>query len=138
MENERNTSVVGNHERAMEFKESVSHILNPIEQWVNEDNKNRSYVIILSRKEEGEENGINSVFNMYGKKTIVKTSVARAMEVSDDARKMIIDAQKMFVARTIERIMSESDDDDEIEPEVDYDDRGEEVDDTDKPEGGER
>lgn len=138
MENERNTKEVCNHERAMEFKESVSHILNPIEQWVKEDDKNRAYVIILSRKEEGEENGINSVFNMYGKKTIVNTSVARAMEVSGDARKMIIDAQKMFVARTIERIMSESDDDDEIEPEIDYDDRGEEVDDTDKPEGGER
>lgn len=136
MEKERNTSVVCNHERAREFGNSVNHLIKPIEQWVKEDDNNRSYILILSRKDD--DKGILSILNACGNKSITEHTVAKTMEASDDVRKMILRAQKMFVANTIRRMMSESDDDDEIEPEVDYDDRGEEVDDTDKPEGGER
>ena len=87
MENERNTKEVCNHERAMEFKESVSHILNPIEQWVKEDDKNRSYILILSRKDD--DKGILSIFNACGNKSITEHTVAKTMEASDDVRKMI-------------------------------------------------
>ena len=136
MENERNTQEVCNHEKAREFNESVNHLFKPIEQWVKEDDKNRAYILILSRKDD--DKGILSIGNACGNKSITEHTVAKTMEASDGFRKLIIAAQKMFLANTIRRMISESDDDDEIEPEVDYDDRGEEVDDTDKPEGGER
>lgn len=136
---DKSTNVVGDEEKAREFSDSVNHISQSLDQWLKEDTENRSYMIILARKEgeEGEE-GICSIFNGSGNKAIMKQSLSKAMEVSIAIRKMIIGSQQMFVANTIRRMMSESDDDDEIEPEVDYDDRGEEVDDTDKPEGGER
>ena len=129
---DKSTNVVGDEEKAREFSDSVNHISQSLDQWLKEDTENRSYMIIMARKEgeEGEE-GICSIFNGSGNKAIMKQSLAKAMEVSIAIRKMIIGSQKMFVANTINRIMGESDDlDDE-----DIDEPGE---DDEIEEGGER
>lgn len=132
MEVDKSTIVVGDEKKAIEFSDSVNHISQPLDQWLKEDTENRSYMIIMARKEgeEGEE-GICSIFNGSGNKAIMKQSLAKAMEVSIAIRKMIIGSQQMFVANTISRIMDENDDlDDE-----DIDEPGE---DDETEEGGER
>ena len=132
MEVDKSTIVVGDEKKAIEFSDSVNHISQPLDQWLKEDTENRSYMIIMARKEgeEGEE-GICSIFNGSGNKAIMKQSLSKAMEVSIAIRKMIIGSQQMFVANTINRIMYESDDlDDE-----DIDEPGE---DDEIEEGGER
>ena len=129
---DKSTNVVGDEKKAIEFSDSVNHISQPLDQWLKEDTENRSYMIILARKEgeEGEE-GICSLFNASGNKAIMKQSLSKAMEVSIAIRKMIIGSQQMFVANTISRIMDENDDlDDE-----DIDEPGE---DDEIEEGGER
>ena len=129
---DKSTNVVGDEEKAREFSDSVNHISQPLDQWLKEDTENRSYMIIMARKEgeEGEE-GICSIFNGSGNKAIMKQSLSKAMEVSIAIRKMIIGSQQMFVANTINRIMYESDDlDDEDIDEPEEDDEIEE--------GGER
>lgn len=129
---DKSTNVVGDEEKAREFSDSVNHISQSLDQWLKEDTENRSYMIILARKEgeEGEE-GICSIFNGSGNKAIMKQSLSKAMEVSIAIRKMIIGSQQMFVANTINRIMYESDDlDDEDIDEPEEDDEIEE--------GGER
>lgn len=129
---DKSTNVVGDEEKAREFSDSVNHISQSLDQWLKEDTENRSYMIILARKEgeEGEES-ICSLFNASGNKAIMKQSLSKAMEVSIAIRKMIIGSQQMFVANTISRIMGESDDlDDE-----DIDEPGE---DDETEEGGER
>ena len=129
---DKSTNVVGDEEKAREFSDSVNHISQSLDQWLKEDTENRSYMIIMARKEgeEGEE-GICSIFNGSGNKAIMKQSLAKAMEVSIAIRKMIIGSQKMFVANTINRIMGEGDD---LEDE-DIDEPGE---DDEIEEGGER
>ena len=129
---DKSTNVVGDEKKAREFSDSVNHISQPLDQWLKEDTENRSYMIIMARKEgeEGEE-GICSIFNGSGNKAIMKQSLSKAMEVSIAIRKMIIGSQQMFVANTISRIMDENDDLDDI----DIDD-SEEDDETE--EGGER
>ena len=129
---DKSTNVVGDEKKAIEFSDSVNHISQPLDQWLKEDTENRSYMIILARKEgeEGEE-GICSIFNGSGNKAIMKQSLAKAMEVSIAIRKMIIGSQQMFVANTISRIMDENDD---LEDE-DIDELGE---DDEIEEGGER
>ena len=129
---DKSTNVVGDEEKAIEFSDSVNHISQKLDEWLKEDTENRSYMIILARKEgeEGKE-GICSIFNASGNKAIMKQSLSKAMEVSIAIRKMIIGSQKMFVANTINRIMGENDDlDDE-----DIDEPGE---DDEIEEGGER
>ena len=129
---DKSTNVVGDEKKSIEFSDSVNHISQPLDQWLKEDTENRSYMIILARKEgeEGKE-GICSIFNASGNKAIMKQSLSKAMEVSIAIRKMIIGSQKMFVANTINRIMGENDDlDDE-----DIDEPGE---DDEIEEGGER
>ena len=129
---DKSTNVVGDEKKAIEFSDSVNHISQPLDQWLKEDTENRSYMIIMARKEgeEGEE-GICSIFNGSGNKAIMKQSLSKAMEVSIAIRKMIIGSQQMFVANTINRIMYESDDlDDEDIDEPEGDDETEE--------GGER
>lgn len=129
---DKSTNVVGDEKKAREFSDSVNHISQPLDQWLKEDTENRSYMIIMARKEgeEGEE-GICSIFNGSGNKAIMKQSLAKAMEVSIAIRKMIIGSQQMFVANTISRIMDENDDlDDEDIDEPEEDDEIEE--------GGER
>lgn len=129
---DKSTNVVGDEKKAIEFSDSVNHISQPLDQWLKEDTENRSYIIILARKEgeEGKE-GICSIFNASGNKAIMKQSLSKAMEVSIAIRKMIIGSQQMFVANTISRIMDENDDlDDEDIDEPEEDDEIEE--------GGER
>ena len=132
MEMEKNTITAGDQQKASEFEESVNHLYQPLDEWVKEDASNRSYVLVISRKEgEGEDESLNSVFNACGNKYIMKQSISKAMETSDGVRKLIIGSQKMFVANTINRIMGESDDlDDEDIDEPEEDDETEE--------GGER
>ena len=129
---DKSTNVVGDEKKAREFSDSVNHISQPLDQWLKEDTENRSYMIILARKEgeEGEE-GICSIFNGSGNKAIMKQSLSKAMEVSIAIRKMIIGSQQMFVANTINRIMYESDD-------LDDEDIDEPVEDDETEEGGER
>ena len=125
---EKSTNVVGDEKKAREFSDSVNHISQKLDEWLKEDTENRSYMIILARKEgeEGEE-GICSLFNASGNKAIMKQSLSKAMEVSIAIRKMIIGSQQMFVANTINRIMGESDDlDDEDIDEPGEDDEIEE------------
>ena len=132
MKVDKSTNVVGDEKKAREFSDSVNHISQPLDQWLKEDTENRSYMIIMARKEgeEGEE-GICSIFNGSGNKAIMKQSLSKAMEVSIAIRKLIIGSQQMFVANTISRIMDENDDlDDEDTDEPDEDDEIEE--------GGER
>lgn len=132
MKVDKSTNVVGDEKKAREFSDSVNHLYQPLDEWVKEDTENRSYMIIMARKEgeEGEE-GICSIFNGSGNKAIMKQSLAKAMEVSIAIRKMIIGSQQMFVANTISRIMDENDDlDDEDIDEPEEDDEIEE--------GGER
>ena len=126
---EKSTNVVGDEKKAREFSDSVNHISQKLDEWLKEDTENRSYMIILARKEgeEGEE-GICSLFNASGNKAIMKQSLSRAMEVSIAIRKMIIESQQMFVANTISRIMDENDDlDDEDIDEPEEDDTVEEL-----------
>ena len=129
---DKSTNVVGDEEKAIEFSDSVNHISKQLDEWLKEDTENRSYMIILARKEgeEGEE-GICSLFGASGNKAIMKQSLSKAMEISIAIRKMIIGSQQMFVANTISRIMDENDDlDDEDIDEPEEDDEIEE--------GGER
>lgn len=132
MEVDKSTIVVGDEKKAIEFSDSVNHISQPLDQWLKEDTENRSYMIIMARKEgeEGEE-GICSIFNGSGNKAIMKQSLAKAMEVSIAIRKMIIGSQQMFVANTISRIMDENDD-------LDDEDTDEPGEDDETEEGGER
>ena len=129
---DKSTNVVGDEKKAREFSDSVNHISQPLDQWLKEDTENRSYMIIMARKEgeEGEE-GICSIFNGSGNKAIMKQSLAKAMEVSIAIRKLIIGSQQMFVANTISRIMDENDDLDDM-------DIDEPVEDDETEEGGER
>ena len=131
---DKSTNVVGDEEKAREFSDSVNHISQPLDQWLKEDTENRSYMIIMARKEgeEGEE-GICSIFNASGNKAIMKQSLSKAMEVSIAIRKMIIGSQQMFVANTISRIMGEDDDLDDMDEDID-----EPVEDDETEEGGER
>ena len=131
---DKSTNVVGDEEKAREFSDSVNHISQSLDQWLKEDTENRSYMIILARKEgeEGEE-GICSIFNGSGNKAIMKQSLSKAMEVSIAIRKLIIGSQQMFVANTISRIMGEDDDLDDMDEDID-----EPVEDDETEEGGER
>ena len=129
---EKSTITAGDQKKAIEFSDSVNHISKQLDEWLKEDTENRSYMIIMARKEgeEGEE-GICSIFNGSGNKAIMKQSLSKAMEVSIAIRKLIIGSQQMFVANTISRIMDENDDlDDEDIDEPEEDDEIEE--------GGER
>ena len=131
---DKSTNVVGDEEKAREFSDSVNHISQPLDQWLKEDTENRSYMIIMARKEgeEGEE-GICSLFGASGNKAIMKQSLSKAMEISIAIRKMIIGSQQMFVANTISRIMGEDDDLDDMDEDID-----EPVEDDETEEGGER
>ena len=131
---DKSTNVVGDEEKAREFSDSVNHISQSLDQWLKEDTENRSYMIILARKEgeEGEE-GICSLFGASGNKAIMKQSLPKAMEFSIAIRKMIIGSQQMFVANTISRIMGEDDDLDDMDEDID-----EPVEDDETEEGGER
>ena len=132
MKVDKSTNVVGDEKKASEVNESVNHLYQPLDEWVKEDASNRSYVLVISRKEgEGKDESLKSVFNACGNKYIMKRSISKAMEESEGVRKLIIGSQKMFVANTINRIMGENDDlDDE-----DIDEPGE---DDETEEGGER
>lgn len=132
MEMEKNTITAGDQKKASEFEESVNHLYQPLEEWVKEDTRNRSYLLIVSCVEgEEEDENLKSILNACGNKYIMKRSISKAMEESEGVRKLIIGSQKMFVANTINRIMGESDDlDDEDIDEPDEDDEIEE--------GGER
>ena len=134
MEVDKSTNVVGDEKKAREFSDSVNHISQSLDQWLKEDTENRSYMIILARKEgeEGEE-GICSIFNGSGNKAIMKQSLAKAMEVSIAIRKMIIGSQQMFVANTISRIMDENDDLDDMDEDINDPEEDHEIE-----EGGER
>ena len=130
---DKSTNVVGDEEKAREFNESVNHLYQPLDEWVKEDTRNRSYLLIVSCKEgeEEDEAAIKSILGACGNKYIMKRSISKAMEESEGVRKLIIGSQKMFVANTINRIMDENDDlDDE-----DIDEPGE---DDEIEEGGER
>ena len=116
---DKSTNVVGDEEIAREFNESVNHLYQPLDEWVKEDASNRSYVLVISRKEgEGKDESLKSVFNACGNKYIMKQSISKAMETSDGVKKLIIGSQKMFVANTINRIMSEEDDEPEGDDET--------------------
>ena len=134
MKVDKSTNVVGDEKKAREFSDSVNHISQPLDQWLKEDTENRSYMIIMARKEgeEGEE-GICSIFNGSGNKAIMKQSLSKAMEVSIAIRKLIIGSQQMFVANTISRIMYESDDLDDMDEDIDEPGEDDEIE-----EGGER
>ena len=134
MEVDKSTNVVGDEKKAREFSDSVNHISQPLDQWLKEDTENRSYMIIMARKEgeEGEE-GICSIFNGSGNKAIMKQSLSKAMEVSIAIRKLIIGSQQMFVANTISRIMGEIDDLDDMDEDIDEPEGDDETE-----EGGER
>ena len=132
MEMEKNTITAGDQQKASEFEESVNHLYQPLDEWVKEDTRNRSYLLIVSCVEgEEEDENLKSILSACGNKYIMKRSISKAMEESEGLRKLIIGSQKMFVANTINRIMGESDDlDDE-----DIDEPGE---DDEVEEGGER
>ena len=56
MEMEKNTITAGDQQKAREFNESVNHLYQPLDEWVKEDTRNRSYLLIVSCKErEGED-----------------------------------------------------------------------------------
>lgn len=131
---EKSTNVVGDEKKAREFSDSVNHISQKLDEWLKEDTENRSYMIIMARKEgeEGEE-GICSLFNGSGNKAIMKQSLSKAMEVSIAIRKMIIGSQQMFVANTISRIIGEIDDLDDMDEDIDDPEEDDEIE-----EGGER
>ena len=135
MENERNTKEVCNHEKAREFNESVKHLYQPLDEWVKEDTRNRSYLLIVSCKEgeEEDEAAIKSILGACGNKYIMKRSISNAMEESEDVRKLIIGSQQMFVANTISRIMGEIDDLDGMDEDIDDPEEDDEIE-----EGGER
>ena len=132
MEMKKNTITAGDQKKASEFEESVNHLYQPLDEWVKEDTRNRSYLLIVSCVEgEEEDENLASILSACGNKYIMKRSISKAMEESEGVRKLIIGSQKMFVANTINRIMGESDDlDDE-----DIDEPGE---DDEIEEGGER
>ena len=132
MEMEKNTITAGDQKKASEFEESVNHLYQPLDEWVKEDARNRSYLLIVSCVEgEEEDEDLASILSACGNKYIMKRSISKAMEESEGVRELIIGSQKMFVANTINRIMGESDDlDDE-----DIDEPGE---DDEIEEGGER
>ena len=132
MEMKKNTITAGDQKKASEFEESVNHLYQPLDEWVKEDTRNRSYLLIVSCVEgEEEDENLKSILSACGNKYIMKRSISKAMEESEGVRKLIIGSQKMFVANTINRIMGESDDlDDE-----DIDEPGE---DDEIEEGGER
>ena len=132
MEMEKNTITAGDQKKASEFEESVNHLYQPLDEWVKEDTRNRSYLLIVSCVEgEEEDEDLASILSACGNKYIMKRSISKAMEESEGVRKLIIGSQKMFVANTINRIMGESDDlDDEDIDEPEEDDEIEE--------GGER
>ena len=132
MEMKKNTITAGDQKKASEFEESVNHFYQPLDEWVKEDTRNRSYLLIVSCVEgEEEDENLKSILSACGNKYIMKRSISKAMEESEGVRKLIIGSQKMFVANTINRIMGESDDlDDEDIDEPEEDDEIEE--------GGER
>ena len=132
MEMKKNTITAGDQKKASEFEESVNHLYQPLDEWVKEDTRNRSYLLIVSCVEgEEEDEDLASILSACGNKYIMKRSISKAMETSEGVRKLIIGSQKMFVANTISRIMDENDDlDDE-----DIDEPGE---DDEIEEGGER
>ena len=132
MEMKKNTITAGDQKKASEFEESVNHLYQPLDEWVKEDTRNRSYLLIVSCVEgEEEDEDLASILSACGNKYIMKRSISKAMEESEGLRKLIIGSQKMFVANTISRIMGESDDlDDEDIDEPEEDDEIEE--------GGER
>ena len=132
MEMEKNTITAGDQKKASEFEESVNHLYQPLDEWVKEDTRNRSYLLIVSCVEgEEEDENLKSILSACGNKYIMKRSISKAMEESEGVRKLIIGSQKMFVANTISRIMDENDDlDDEDIDEPEEDDETEE--------GGER
>ena len=129
---DKSTNVVGDEEKAREFSDSVNHLYQPLDEWVKEDTRNRSYLLIVSCVEgEEEDEALKSILNACGNKYIMKRSISKAMEESEGVRKLIIGSQKMFVANTINRIMGESDD-------LDDEDIDEPVEDDETEEGGER
>ena len=132
MKMEKNTITAGDQQKASKFEESVNHLYQPLDEWVKEDTRNRSYLLIVSCVEgEEEDEDLASILSACGNKYIMKRSISKAMEESEGLRKLIIGSQKMFVANTINRIMGENDDlDDE-----DIDEPGE---DDEIEEGGER
>ena len=132
MEMKKNTITAGDQKKASKFEESVNHLYQPLDEWVKEDTRNRSYLLIVSCVEgEEEDENLKSILSACGNKYIMKRSISKAMEESEGVRKLIIGSQKMFVANTINRIMGENDDlDDEDIDEPDEDDETEE--------GGER
>ena len=129
---EKSTIIAGDQKKAREFNESVNHLYQPLDEWVKEDTRNRSYLLIVSCVEgEEEDENLKSILSACGNKYIMKRSISKAMEESEGLRKLIIGSQKMFVANTINRIMGENDDlDDEDIDEPEEDDEIEE--------GGER
>ena len=132
MEMEKNTITAGDQKKASEFEESVNHLYQPLDEWVKEDTRNRSYLLIVSCVEgEEEDEDLASILSACGNKYIMKRSISKAMETSEGVRKLIIGSQKMFVANTINRIMGESDD-------LDDEDIDEPVEDDETEEGGER
>ena len=132
MEMEKNTITAGDQQKASEFNESVNHLYQPLDEWVKEDTRNRSYLLIVSCVEgEEEDENLKSILSACGNKYIMKRSISKAMEESEGVRKLIIGSQKMFVANTINRIMGESDD-------LDDEDTDEPVEDDETEEGGER
>ena len=132
MEMEKNTITAGDQKKASEFNESVNHLYQPLDEWVKEDTRNRSYLLIVSCVEgEEEDENLKSILSACGNKYIMKRSISKAMEESEGVRKLIIGSQKMFVANTINRIMGEDDD-------LDDEDIDEPVEDDETEEGGER
>ena len=132
MEMKKNTITAGDQKKASEFEKSVNHFYQPLDEWVKEDARNRSYLLIVSCVEgEEEDEDLGSILGACGNKYIMKRSISKAMEESEGVRKLIIGSQQMFVANTISRIMDENDDlDDEDIDELGEDDETEE--------GGER
>lgn len=131
---DKSTNVVGDEEKAREFNESVNHLYQPLDEWVKEDTRNRSYLLIVSCVEgEEEDENLKSILNACGNKYIMKRSISKAMEESEGVRKLIIGSQKMFVANTINRIMGEIDDLDDMDEDTDEPEEDDEIE-----EGGER
>ena len=134
MEMEKNTITAGDQQKASEFEESVNHLYQPLDEWVKEDTRNRSYLLIVSCVEgEEEDEALKSILNACGNKYIMKRSISKAMEESEGVRKLIIGSQKMFVANTINRIMGDIDDLNDMDEDTD-----EPVEDDEAEEGGER
>ena len=134
MEMKKNTITAGDQKKASEFEESVNHLYQPLDEWVKEDASNRSYVLVISCNEGEEENeALKTIFNACGNKYIMKQSISKAMETSDGVRKLIIGSQKMFVANTINRIMGDIDELDDMDEDIDEPEGDDETE-----EGGER